>query len=178
MHPGNHPRACGAHQAWRHGRHELLGSSPRMRGSPYVATLRGAFLGIIPAHAGLTVGDTNCSHAIRDHPRACGAHLARYTSVKCLPGSSPRMRGSLVLSARSLPRNGIIPAHAGLTHSRLPSSFCSRDHPRACGAHRIKRRVADHDAGSSPRMRGSQSWERSRTGNGWIIPAHAGLTAF
>ena len=50
----DHPRACGAHDADLHRGDNILGSSPRMRGSlfHYPISLKSA--GIIPAHAGLT----------------------------------------------------------------------------------------------------------------------------
>ena len=53
-------------------------------------------------------------------------------------------------------REGIIPAHAGLTVAPRMRIDNTRDHPRACGAHHHGCAVAGTDAG--------------------IIPAHAGLT--
>ena len=45
-----------------------------MRGSLRVLQFGGDDLGIIPAHAGLTVGRQIADRDIMDHPRACGAH--------------------------------------------------------------------------------------------------------
>ena len=50
----DHPRACGAHFSLACTRHRMVGSSPRMRGSPSRGCTREQFSGIIPAHAGLT----------------------------------------------------------------------------------------------------------------------------
>ena len=55
----DHPRACGAHRKPRNGRHSMPGSSPRMRGSPHSPGLTRMSLGIIPAHAGLTLKNPN-----------------------------------------------------------------------------------------------------------------------
>ena len=132
--------------------------------------------GIIPAHAGLTAFQRHGEHRLWDHPRACGAHVSTCSRVSHDMGSSPRMRGSLAIAARSASRSGIIPAHAGLTPSRFPSRILQRDHPRACGAHCFVSRPRSLRAGSSPRMRGSHIVENLAVRRVGIIPAHAGLT--
>ena len=71
--------------------------------------------GIIPAHAGLTEGHPILCECLRDHPRACGAHLQRKASRVFTTGSSPRMRGSQPHLRAVFLDSGIIPAHAGLT---------------------------------------------------------------
>ena len=91
--------------------------------------------GIIPAHAGLTVGIYLGNGMVRDHPRACGAHPFLDDYENSEQGSSPRMRGSLFNKYKDNAPMGIIPAHAGLTVSFLA---------QPC-----------EEAGSSPRMRGS-----------------------
>ena len=112
---GDHPRACGAH-SWRTDASTCsTGSSPRMRGSlrfyPNVAST----IGIIPAHAGLTISSLICRQPLWDHPRACGAHADPQGDLLIVSGSSPRMRGSLPSKYRLSRPEGIIPAHAGLT---------------------------------------------------------------
>ena len=71
---GDHPRACGAHELCLDDICHRGGSSPRMRGSPDIRFKTHRFAGIIPAHAGLTVGCTARPCRRWDHPRACGAH--------------------------------------------------------------------------------------------------------
>ena len=71
--------------------------------------------GIIPAHAGLTVIRSTFSRSRKDHPRACGAHNGLTTLDSIELGSSPRMRGSLIVDLLKDGTAGIIPAHAGLT---------------------------------------------------------------
>ena len=131
--------------------------------------------GIIPAHAGNTDRMARANAVRRDHPRACGEHLSdslitpsesgssprmRGTLLVCLfllflMGSSPRMRGTLL--PRDYPRGcfGIIPAHAGNTLPAATSEEMSRDHPRACGEHFCLFFLFLGVSGSSPRMRGT-----------------------
>ena len=71
---GDHPRACGAHDLELASPVKILGSSPRMRGSPPDFRIAFARVGIIPAHAGLTIRVDLIRTAAWDHPRACGAH--------------------------------------------------------------------------------------------------------
>ena len=151
----DHPRACGAHQSDGKGVPVKKGSSPRMRGSLYASKSWLDDLGIIPAHAGLTVRRYGNAWYSWDHPRACGAHLNAAEKSTHHWGSSPRMRGSQSNLMKNVGTLGIIPAHAGLTMPS-PNWFAfARDHPRACGAHHIIAGDASALEGSSPRMRGS-----------------------
>ena len=74
-------------------------------------------MGIIPAHAGLTAAEQFVHSGQWDHPRACGAHLAGALQTAGAAGSSPRMRGSQRRMQQDGHRDGIIPAHAGLTET-------------------------------------------------------------
>ena len=93
----------------------VLGSSPRMRGTLGHRGGRGAPPGIIPAHAGNTSFDMIGDVQPRDHPRACGEHQYDIPYCKTVQGSSPRMRGTLIVDPRQRSLLGIIPAHAGNT---------------------------------------------------------------
>ena len=148
-----------------------------MRGSRHTRPRSGYWPGIIPAHAGLT--DCRVIHVthLRDHPRACGAHAVPRPSCSGQSGSSPRMRGSPLRSMAGCCDVGIIPAHAGLTHRPNYGSRLHRDHPRACGAHRLTPMPLLPLVGSSPRMRGSLAQAPAVDLVVGIIPAHAGLTA-
>ena len=133
--PRDHPRACGAHRGDWIIVHDTWGSSPRMRGSLLRKWRNSIATGIIPAHAGLTIDHNSDLQDYRDHPRACGAHHLCAKKHIAKQGSSPRMRGSQMRAGRQRGRDGIIPAHAGLTMSSLSFRNPSGDHPRACGAH-------------------------------------------
>ena len=52
--PRDHPRVCGEHMVSRSLAMASLGSSPRMRGTLFLAGVDGDDLGIIPAYAGNT----------------------------------------------------------------------------------------------------------------------------
>ena len=90
----DHPRVCGEHPELGFQRHVIMGSSPRMRGTP-VTDYRGATRhGIIPAYAGNTSNWLWWRFANRDHPRVCGEHLCPAFHATTIKGSSPRMRGT------------------------------------------------------------------------------------
>ncbi len=156
----------------------LAGSSPRMRGSPPFRMCRGYSLGIIPAHAGLTMTCWLATCRARDHPRACGAHQLEEDRRTAPSGSSPRMRGSLHIRYIAGWLSGIIPAHAGLTFGKRRDIRIARDHPRACGAHDWRDEAREDYEGSSPRMRGSRMMQYPLANTLGIIPAHAGLTSY
>ena len=90
----DHPRACGEHASLKSVHRRACGSSPRMRGTPVVQQLFKLALGIIPAHAGNTLGRSPPNRSNRDHPRACGEHFSTNERSACSAGSSPRMRGT------------------------------------------------------------------------------------
>ncbi len=69
-----HPRACGEHTKRATAQFRLLGSSPRLRGTP-AGNLAGVPLdGFIPAPAGNTALPSSKSYWCPVHPRACGEH--------------------------------------------------------------------------------------------------------
>ena len=133
--------------------------------------------GIIPAGAGLTVRDVFRDNLARDHPRGCGAHYhSKFWTCLC-GGSSPRVRGSLEMTAEQKKEYGIIPAGAGLTGTLNQKGQFFGDHPRGCGAHIKHGRLRQAKLGSSPRVRGSRRACQSNLCRYRIIPAGAGLTA-
>ena len=172
----DHPRVCGEHTTMATWFIPLPGSSPRMRGT---RSARNAFItraGIIPAYAGNTTWGVGGFNNTWDHPRVCGEHRHIESFARKLPGSSPRMRGTLWFWFAPWKPFGIIPAYAGNTIRISPKPQTSRDHPRVCGEHYVFRMYVRFSPGSSPRMRGtpsSVSWRACVSG---IIPAYAGNT--
>ena len=69
------------------------------------------------------------------HPHACGEHEKAITTVLVTDGSSPRVRGTLLILLMVLLMLRFIPTRAGNTHNphayRSPISV----HPHACGEH-------------------------------------------
>ena len=95
---------------------------------------------------------------VGDHPRVCGEHRARRSAAPTNTGSSPRMRGALVVPP--------------------PCDHPQRDHPRVCGEHSTRAASPLAAGGSSPRMRGAPSRLHRRGRVPGIIPAYAGSTSY
>ena len=172
----DHPRVCGEHAMEIMSRAAVLGSSPRMRGTPAPNAGGCAVAGIIPAYAGNTSRMNSSTSIPWDHPRVCGEHEESKTRVKAEMGSSPRMRGTLQRCPKRNQPPGIIPAYAGNTGLLVCPCADGGDHPRVCGEHPNTASSRYMSRGSSPRMRGtpgSFSLISSSTG---IIPAYAGNT--
>ena len=116
--PGpDHPRACGANAMRPKPVGPKLGSSPRMRGKRLELAGSERVRRIIPAHAGQTRLRMTRHSSAPDHPRACGANCVGTLEYRCQTGSSPRMRGKLIISRGHGHALRIIPAHAGQTCS-------------------------------------------------------------
>ena len=154
-----------------------MGSSPRMRGALNQPADCPADAGIIPAYAGSTRKHPRRRFRVRDHPRVCGEHVLAEQIGGFNLGSSPRMRGARDADRGGLGGRGIIPAYAGSTIWAARRRATSRDHPRVCGEHHVKRRRPCPRAGSSPRMRGALGKGNILRLQRGIIPAYAGSTA-
>ena len=152
--------------------------------------------GIIPADAGSTAwmfphrracwdhprrcGEHAAGHQLPlsspDHPRRCGEHRDRHCRILLSNGSSPQMRGALLVGETHGGLQGIIPADAGstklLNHCR-PDYW---DHPRRCGEHPAVCHGGENMQGSSPQMRGAPPCGLPGGKPSRIIPADAGST--
>ena len=173
---GDHPRVCGEHV-----RNSIVswcssGSSPRMRGTRLATRPKTRSDGIIPAYAGNTSSSNRATVGTGDHPRVCGEHLTSCVMVVSSMGSSPRMRGTLVVAELLGHESGIIPAYAGNTWNRQRQASPCWDHPRVCGEHAVLNSDALPFTGSSPRMRGTLLHHALALASGGIIPAYAGNT--
>ena len=93
-----------------------------------------------------------------------------------VPGSSPRMRGTLDNHHVNVEHGGIIPAYAGNTAPPSRNASRTRDHPRVCGEHTPLVSCPVTDQGSSPRMRGTHMSILATRYVVGIIPAYAGNT--
>ena len=92
------------------------------------------------------------------------------------PGSSPRGRGKHQRWQLHADHRGLIPAWAGKTSTRRPTSVRARAHPRVGGENvrvAAKRRAK---TGSSPRGRGKRDGRPERLRARRLIPAWAGKT--
>ena len=133
--------------------------------------------GLIPAHAGKTVGDNLLVGATRAHPRSRGENSRSRCPCIASSGSSPLTRGKRsrgVAASRGL---WLIPAHAGKTACRAHSTCVHRAHPRSRGENSMSCFSSAKFAGSSPLTRGKPArFFAFHTPHG-LIPAHAGKTA-
>ena len=118
----DHPRVCGEHSSAGPAAVVVLGSSPRMRGTPAPSPSAPDVTRIIPAYAGNTEGNFDVRQKTWDHPRVCGEHLRNADPGIPGRGSSPRMRGTPRAKSSRPCLTRIIPAYAGNTQIR-PSFF-------------------------------------------------------
>ena len=193
-----HPHVCGEHFnapaliTWH------LGSSPRMRGTHYIARRRIFWEGLIPTYAGNTSSKFFCTSASWAHPHVCGEHTP-LSVLPCWPdrahphvcgehvplpsnlfygaGSSPRMRGTQQEIATEWGGVRLIPTYAGNTSLLSPPFSRVKAHPHVCGEHMIRHCGLQVRSGSSPRMRGTPSSRGESLRHLRLIPTYAGNTA-
>ena len=141
-----HPRSRGEHLGGIHRVFGVKGSSPLTRGA--LSRLSGITKqrGLIPAHAGSTLFLLLRLFWSRAHPRSRGEHVNEVESLLNLGGSSPLTRGAPRWPGQVEGNQGLIPAHAGSTHTHGAASRAAT-------------------VGSSPLTRGAQRsgrWHRRR----------------
>ena len=169
-----HPRVCGEQTLFSRYAPILSGSSPRVRGtavSPFTACGVSRF---IPACAGnsFSLGDQNAGITV--HPRVCGEQSYPKTRSAVFPGSSPRVRGTVIRDRAARYHKRFIPACAG--NRRYPKCTGGRTsvHPRVCGEQNSPTRVPAAYDGSSPRVRGTGITPDASRKISRFIPACAG----
>ena len=91
-------------------------------------------------------------------------------------GSSPQVRGPLILEDFTGQIGRLIPAGAGTTQEVRVFNEGNRAHPRRCGDHMVWASLAGCGMGSSPQVRGPPIPYRSVSQVGRLIPAGAGTT--
>ena len=195
----DHPRSCGANHVVI-GFHDVLcGSSPLVRGQPATDNVAAGDVRIIPARAGPTYITVDFDRASTDHPRSCGANVLSRLRWRGHFGSSPLVRGQLVLQLQRQRHARIIPARAGPTFLRGCKYPIYADHPRSCGANPVSfdvipvsqriiparagancacRVISTKRHGSSPLVRGQPVIFPPLSVRARIIPARAGPTPF
>ena len=175
-HCADHPRLCGANSPSHAPVASGHGSSPLVRGKHQLVALIHSQIRIIPACAGQTVVCCIRSSPSADHPRLCGANRDSNNKEMACAGSSPLVRGKRRGTRGRYPRRRIIPACAGQTPARNPTTSKSSDHPRLCGANCTSLVMRAYSTGSSPLVRGKHTHMRPRAMDVRIIPACAGQT--
>ena len=117
-----HPRVCGENGPVPAPRVEVGGSSPRVRGKPLRSNPRLVVKGLIPACAGKTSFDPKVMWGMSAHPRVCGENSKQRFLRHGHAGSSPRVRGKLILKRSKSQSRRLIPACAGKTLVRSDMS--------------------------------------------------------
>ncbi len=153
--PAVHPRVCGE-QAYRDNRKGGVdGSSPRVRGtggSMSGVTLTQRF---IPACAGNSFSVFHRHRAIAVHPRVCGEQTIVGVIAIRRHGSSPRVRGTVLMCQSAGIGDRFIPACAGNRQLSGINTPAKSVHPRVCGEQFLSRCPRAGHCGSSPRVRGT-----------------------
>ena len=134
------------------------------------------FIGLIPAHAGKTVGLDGVYRALSAHPRSRGENPTGSAAPPTVRGSSPLTRGKLADLPGSDRTLRLIPAHAGKTSRRPPRVPGHRAHPRSRGENVDHQRETAAAWGSSPLTRGKLVGVIAHEHIQGLIPAHAGKT--
>ena len=153
-----------------------LGSSPRVRGKRYKEATGNPFPGLIPARAGKTEGGGSRGSSRPAHPRACGENLYRCKRSRVSAGSSPRVRGKLMILSYAAVIIRLIPARAGKTSRSRCGPRSTGAHPRACGENGLDEWPGAPAEGSSPRVRGKLFVGALDQFGLRLIPARAGKT--
>ena len=154
----------------------MRGSSPRVRGKREHGSWLPTIPGLIPACAGKTPSTRATRPCGPAHPRVCGENLAGAGIALVGTGSSPRVRGKLLVHRRHEDGAGLVPACAGKTTGWPLVRGHVQAHPRVCGENLLPFDADDTRAGSSPRVRGKLAGRgRVVVGRG-LIPACAGKT--
>ena len=153
------------------------GSSPLTRGK-HVHRARAVLAhGLIPAHAGKTVGRSGQRFRHWAHPRSRGENAGNRRVRAVVGGSSPLTRGKHVITQATSEQTGLIPAHAGKTVYSLHMVLPFGAHPRSRGENSHTPEIVEAIPGSSPLTRGKHHGRARRDLRRGLIPAHAGKTA-
>ena len=151
-----HPRSRGENRSAVARSMACAGSSPLTRGKPDRTAGPGQVLGLIPAHAGKTIPLIIDHRSIGAHPRSRGENWDTDRRYHKARGSSPLTRGKLLQRERQQGRHGLIPAHAGKTHSVGEAGGRLQAHPRSRGENLPLGGSAALPVGSSPLTRGKR----------------------
>ena len=172
--PAVHPRVCGERRFALLAKSLANGSSPRVRGTRSTASPRFTVIRFIPACAGNAGVGRSATGRWAVHPRVCGERSRNSAMESSQSGSSPRVRGTLLIGEEMLPTKRFIPACAGNAHCRRKYPSTVPVHPRVCGEREAAIAVMKAWGGSSPRVRGTPLRIGRACGPLRFIPACAG----
>ena len=134
--------------------HDSGGLSPLARGTHYYSIINFSQSRFIPAGAGNTVANPNCTPAAAVYPRWRGEHCAYDPDTGVRYGLSPLARGTQLIYSIYLRVSRFIPAGAGNTAGSIYNIGHRSVYPRWRGEHRFNQRTSAHLRGLSPLARG------------------------
>ena len=178
LHPREvYPHVCGAAVTQGNEQRNIMGLSPRVRGSHAYRAPKPSLRGSIPTCAGQPPASWPFQASAEVYPHVCGAAWSRNVICPIVLGLSPRVRGSPVESPKRIEASGSIPTCAGQPMSAVVLPPEPTVYPHVCGAAHITSGSATADQGLSPRVRGSLD-QATWTDKGWgSIPTCAGQPA-
>ena len=173
-----HPRACGERVGVVRAHAGVVGSSPRLRGTPRHNTRGSAAAPVHPRACGERVGAVDeMDRERRFIPAPAGNARSRSASRRCAP-VHPRACGERAARGDAHPlRYWFIPAPAGNAPRPWSGSAACTVHPRACGERAVVDAVHHPAVGSSPRLRGTPGLVSAQLADFRFIPAPAGNAA-
>ena len=151
-----------------------FGTSPPIRGIPF---LRRGLLSIarnIPAHTGNSSLCNLKGQNGAEHPRPYGEFMQGNTDTSTGHGTSPPIRGirRVLTSINATDRN--IPAHTGNSANWSSRFVTASEHPRPYGEFSPRQRRRERQRGTSPPIRGILSGCAYCRRDWRNIPAHTG----
>ena len=151
----DHPRVCGEQSAQERITERGEGSPPRVRGTGSLGLSSATGFRITPACAGNRGCRFPPGRFEWDHPRVCGEQPFQDQPSRYVPGSPPRVRGTVQRSKALILRQWITPACAGNSGYHPVQDIPGGDHPRVCGEQISLVKVVCGLLGSPPRVRGT-----------------------
>ena len=169
-----HPRGRGEQNCQQVEQLDIGGSSPRTRGTGDNVTIENQKARFIPADAGNSTRQQTARPPPPVHPRGRGEQPPPPKNWLPYFGSSPRTRGTGILTDSNGGMFRFIPADAGNRQMRRTKAPHQTVHPRGRGEQSYMINDLDRATGSSPRTRGTglPSWKALSRPR--FIPADAG----
>ena len=156
----------------------MNGSSPRVRGTRTRTCPALSRRWFIPAGAGNAPAGQYQAMATAVHPRGCGERGGGGGIPLNPNGSSPRVRGTQILSGMARGQVRFIPAGAGNAAETPLLAGWPAVHPRGCGERARATSASATCSGSSPRVRGTLDAGLAGQHVARFIPAGAGNARF
>ncbi len=169
-----HPHACGEVVKNDINIAPMLGSSPRVWGSPVILTVQKTTARFIPTRVGKSSPPFLQQHSASVHPHACGEVPLPEMKKASKDGSSPRVWGSRV-DTPDIPKDmRFIPTRVGKSEAALGTTAIGAVHPHACGEVTGTTDAERIFIGSSPRVWGSPNKNAFRKLGERFIPTRVG----